>query len=265
MEYTEFWGSTFSSENVISASRRIISLGREKQAVPVRFINANSIAIAYDDGSYRRVLESPGINYADGLPLTVCLSLIARMAGARRQLRVRGPSLFEEILRQSAGLEVRHLFFGSSEETLEALKREIESRYAGVQVSAYVAPPVASADELTKLATQAHNQFGGDVVWLGLGQPKQDIVAHQLAGAISRPCVGVGAAFEFVAGVVKPAPRWMQGAGLEWLYRLKQEPRRLWRRYSYGNLRFLAVAVAELRAMVATALAQYVRRVKNRR
>lgn len=254
MEYTKFWDAIFISEAIPAASRRIIQLGETHQAVPVRFVNANTIAMADKDSAYRSVITSAGINYPDGLPLAACLSLIARASGGGRRSRVRGPSLFEATLHSSRGSNVTHMFFGGSENTIKDLETMVEAKYPWVNATAYIAPPIAQADELLSLARAAHDLHGGDIVWVGLGGSKQDIVAHNLAQAISRPCIGVGAAFDFTAGRVKAAPRWMQSVGLEWVYRLSQEPRRLWRRYTYGNLRFLKVAIIEIQAQLGSAL-----------
>ena len=243
---TEFWGASFLSEEMSSAAQRILKLGQEAQAMPIRLINANSIAIADDNAEYRCLVSSSGINYPDGMPLAAFLTFISKMGGGPRLMQVRGPSLFERTMSESDGSDVSHLFFGGSPETIEELKRNIAEKFPRLRVAGYVSPPMAAADSLIELASKAHEEYGGDVIWLGLGQPKQDFVAQALAHKISRPCVGVGAAFDFVAGRVGVAPRWMQSVGLEWLYRLVEEPGRLWRRYTFGNARFLKVAVTEV-------------------
>ncbi|WP_419179425.1 WecB/TagA/CpsF family glycosyltransferase [Mycolicibacterium iranicum] len=189
---------------------------------------------------------SNGINYADGAPLAALLSLASRRQGGESQQRVRGPSLFEETLRRSEGHAITHLFFGGSKDAIARLEDNVSSRYPFVAAAGYISPPIASANDLAELAARAHADYGGDIVWIGLGQPKQDIVAHLLADQISRPCIGIGAAFDFFAGTVRTAPQWMQASGTEWLYRFAHEPRRLWRRYTIGNMRFLRVASREI-------------------
>lgn len=245
-DLTEFWGASFVSEDIASASERIISLATTRTPIPVRLMNAYSVAAADKDCKYREVVKSHGINYADGMPLAAALSLVSWTKRTRRHSRVRGPSLFEETLRRSENSSVSHLFFGSSESTMAELRLAIKNGFPNLNATAFIAPPIAEPDELAHLARLAHDEFGGDIVWLGLGTPKQDIVAHLLAPEISRPCIGVGAAFDFLAGSTSSAPLWMQRSGTEWLHRLMSEPRRLWRRYTIGNLHFLKVVLCAL-------------------
>ncbi|MGW8812458.1 WecB/TagA/CpsF family glycosyltransferase [Gordonia terrae] len=206
-------------------------------------MNAYSIASSREIPAFRSALTGHGINYADGAPLAGVLSRISERQGMGQTSRVRGPSLFEETLRLSQASTVTHFFFGASPETLALLSQAIGDRYPDVNIAGLVSPPVAEPDELVDLAVQAHASSGGDLVWLGLGTPKQDVVARDLSQRINRPCVGVGAAFDFMAGTQPVAPVWMQSSGLEWLYRFYCEPRRLWRRYTLGNLKFARIAL----------------------
>lgn len=243
----KFWGIDFTNEDVASAAQRLTDLATQNEAVPIRLINAYSIASADTNRVYRDTLRSPGINYADGTPVAAALTAIARQQGGTKHQRVRGPSLFEETLQKTETSELTHLFFGGNASTAEHLEAEIRCRHPSLNIAACVAPPVAEAPRLVQLATQAHQQFGGDIIWLGLGTPKQDIVARDLARTVQRPCVGVGAAFDFLAGTQRTAPRIMQTSGVEWLYRLATEPKRLWKRYTFGSARFLRIAWVELR------------------
>lgn len=242
----DFDSIAFTRDTVDSASRRLVQLASAHAAVAVRLVNAFSIASSHESSEYRRTITSPGINYADGAPVARVLSRISERQGVGPTSRVRGPSLFEQTLLRSQNSSVTHFFFGSSTETLSSLSAEIQKRYPQAKVAGFVSPPIAPPEELIELAAEAHAESGGDIVWLGLGTPKQDIVAHQLAQRIRRPCVGVGAAFDFVAGTQPVAPLWMQSSGLEWLFRLSREPRRLWRRYTLGNIGFARVALREL-------------------
>ena len=153
------------------------------------------------------------------------------------------PSFFLDVLDQGRALDVRHFLLGGSEEMLDALTLELQQRFPGVIVAGAESPPFRplTAEELRAqdariTATRA------DVVWVGLGSPKQEFEAHRLATEMNVVVGAVGAAFDFTAGRVAPAPEWMQRGGLEWLHRLGSEPGRLWRRYLIGNTRFVWIA-----------------------
>lgn len=106
------------------------------------------------------------------------------------------------------------------------------------------APPFSDLNQsFVELCRDAVLGSGANIVWVGLGTPKQDFLASALAGLVGVPCIGVGAAFDFVAGTVQEAPPWIQRSGLEWLFRLTQDPRRLWRRYVFGNLQFVGAVL----------------------
>jgi N-acetylglucosaminyldiphosphoundecaprenol N-acetyl-beta-D-mannosaminyltransferase len=124
---------------------------------------------------------------------------------------------------------------------LEALERNLKTRFPGLKVVERISPPFRALTGGEKDAMAARiNQAAPDVVWVGLGTPKQDLWMGEFRGKLEAPVlIAVGAAFNFHAGRLDQAPRWMQRGGLEWFYRLCKEPRRLWRRYLIGNPRFL--------------------------
>lgn len=139
-----------------------------------------------------------------------------------------------------------HYFYGGSPETLERLTSELQAQYPTIRIKGATSPPFAPFDD------EMVNDFVGkvettqpDYVWVGLGTPKQDLLVAAASRHVKATSVAVGAAFDFLAGAKREAPRWMQGSGLEWLFRLFTEPRRLWRRYLVGNSRFVAYAVRE--------------------
>jgi N-acetylglucosaminyldiphosphoundecaprenol N-acetyl-beta-D-mannosaminyltransferase len=127
---------------------------------------------------------------------------------------------------------------------LEVLKSVTESRFPGVQLVGAYSPPYRPLAKAERLALEGNiRDSRPDIVWIGLGTPKQDVEAMTLAASAPAVFIAVGAAFDFLAGTKKEAPDWLKGSGLEWCYRLLSEPRRLWRRYTLGNLRFLEVAL----------------------
>ena len=158
--------------------------------------------------------------------------------------RTTGPDYLKEVLKISAEEGYRHYFYGSTEETLEKLKKHLEDEYPGVKVVGMYSPPFRALSETEDAEIiRMINQSDADFVWIGLGAPKQEywMASHQRK--IKGFMVGVGAAFDYLAGNISRAPMWMQKANLEWLYRLLQEPKRLFKRYFYTNTKFIWNAV----------------------
>jgi len=203
----------------------------------IHLANAYSLALADSNDTVRRSLSGDSTNFADGKPLT-WVSTLKRHSP--RIVQVRGPQLFRDVFDLGRVSEVKHFLLGSSDETLAQLQYALEKSYPGVQIAGTFSPPfrAMSSEELSaqdeKIAAS-----GAQIVWVGLGTPKQDLEAFRLAFALPVVAIAVGAAFDFVAGSVKESPRWISKLGFEWVYRLAMEPRRLWRRYLFGNARFL--------------------------
>lgn len=240
-------GIPFRCTSLERAARWLLDLAMSRPAgVPVRLANAYCVALAQKDSDYRAVLRGTGVNLPDGAPVVWFMRRSSRGLSAGR---VRGPSFFRLVLALSEGTPVAHYFLGSTPDVLGRLIDEIHDDHPHLNVAGAFAPPFAPVDEpwLDDVAARVH-RARPDLVWVGMGTPKQDFVAVGLAARLSIPCVGVGAAFDFVAGAVPEAPMWMQRTGVEWVFRLVSEPRRLWKRYLVGNTMFLAAAIRGLRA-----------------
>jgi N-acetylglucosaminyldiphosphoundecaprenol N-acetyl-beta-D-mannosaminyltransferase len=204
----------------------------------IRLSNAYCVALAAEDEAYRQLLTGDGVNFPDGAPVAWLLK-----RSAERSEQVRGPSYFLETIKSGIDLGVRHYFFGATAETLEQLVFRLRDKHPAVRIAGTLAPPFGTVDDiLSERNVEAISATNPDIVWVGLGTPKQDFVASRLAAILNVPCAGVGAAFDFTAGTIKEAPKALQGSGFEWLYRLMSEPRRLWRRYLVGNAKFLIAA-----------------------
>ena len=209
-----------------------------------RLVNAYTLALASRDATYEEVLLGPGINLPDGLPLA---KLLAWVNPDIHVDRVRGPSLFEDCLDRGRPLRVRHYLLGSTEETLDRLTREIQRRFPGTEIVGTESPPFRALSEDERIAQRDRIRASeAHLVWVALGTPKQDFEALRLMQEAGVTTVAVGAAFGFAAGTVPQAPEWMRRRGLEWGFRLATEPRRLWRRYLFGNARFLWLAAAHV-------------------
>ena len=134
----------------------------------------------------------------------------------------------------------RHFFYGSTEETLERMKQRLAEDYPGLQVCGMISPPFRelTAREDADMVAQI-NDAEPDFVWVGLGAPKQEIWMNAHQGRVNGLMIGVGAGFDYCAGNIQRAPLWMQRCSLEWLYRLLQDPKRLFKRYLYTNTKFI--------------------------
>lgn len=179
----------------------------------------------------------------DGMPL-VWLSRRRARSDVRR---VYGPDMLLATCEDGVGAGYRHYFYGSTDETIAALVGRLSTRFPGLAVAGAYAPPFRPLSPVEEDEMVARiNAANPDVVWVGLGMPRQELWVARYQGRLNAPVLmAVGAAFDFHAGTVRQAPRWMQRAGLEWLFRVIQEPRRLWRRYLVGNTRFVWLLLRE--------------------
>ena len=180
----------------------------------------------------------------DGVPLVWAL----RALGHRGATRIYGPDLMAAFCERAArrGLPI-YLYGGRDAGALALLQGRLRERFPGLNIAGAHSPPFRTLSEQEKAEDAARiDASGAAVVWVGTGQPKQEKWMHEMRPRLAAPLlVGVGAAFDFHAGLVSQAPRWMQRSGLEWAYRLSREPRRLWRRYARYNPRFLAGFAAQ--------------------
>lgn len=198
--------------------------------------NVHTTVTSYDDKSYRSIQNNAVMALPDGGPL----SDFSRRQGYTEARRVTGPDLMREILSISAEKGWRHYFYGSTPETLKLLREKLEKRYPGVIIAGMTSPPFRElTPEEDEEDVKRINAARPDFVWVGLGAPKQErwMAAHE--DRVHALMIGVGAAFDYEAGNIRRAPQWMQKHNLEWLYRLLQDPRRLFRRYLNTNVRYL--------------------------
>ncbi len=197
----------------------------------------HGIVTAQHSDAMMRALDGAWLNFPDGAPV----AWLMRRFGARRARRVAGPDLMPLVFEAGQDAGLRHFLFGSTPDVLERLQSRLLERYPRALVVGTFSPPFRALSEQENVAiAQQITDSGADVVWVGLGLPKQDQWLERSAG-LFQPAVGlgVGAAFDFLAGTKPRAPQWMQDAGLEWLHRLLSEPRRLARRYAATNTEFV--------------------------
>ncbi|WP_081790082.1 WecB/TagA/CpsF family glycosyltransferase [Gordonia alkanivorans] len=229
-------GVPFQATTVVKAVEEVVRSIELRNATAYRLANAYCVVRADEDRNYRSILCGPGVNFPDGKPVA---KLVSRQVEYGTQ-QIRGADLFKGVLDAGRSIGIRHYFIGTTDETLTSLIKNIERLYPGVKVAGCYAPEFAPLESMNLTAMiDAASGSQADFIWVALGTPKQDHVGLALASATGVSTAAVGAAFDFLAGTVREAPCCMQRLGLEWLYRLIQDPRRLWRRYLIGNLQFL--------------------------
>lgn len=214
----------------------------------IHFCNAYNVALARSDPAYRDILRAGDFVFSDGVPIT-WVGRRSYASLAARWDRVYGPDVMTGVLQRSTDRGPRHYLLGGSVETLDALQRHIRETYPGALVVGAESPPFrpATDDELADRDARIRDS-GADLVWVGLGTPRQDVEVRRLASSLPVTALAVGAAFDFLAGTKPQAPEWMQRNGLEWAFRLGSEPRRLGRRYVWGNSVFALEAARTLSA-----------------
>lgn len=199
--------------------------------------NGHTSVMAYEDQEYRKVQNSAALALPDGEPL----SIVSRRRGYKEAQRVTGPDLMEEMFKRGQeGNGLRHYFYGGRQDTLDTLKEILQKKYPKLQIAEMYSPPFR---KLTKEEKQADieriNASNADIIWIGLGAPKQENWMYEHKGKLQGVCIGVGAGFDYHAGKLKRAPMWVQKISMEWFVRLMQEPRRLWKRYLVTNAKFI--------------------------
>lgn len=188
-------------------------------------------------------VNSAGLVTPDGMPVV----WLGKMKGYSNVQRVYGPDLLLESCRVSERKGYRNYFYGSGVAVLESLQKNLRNTFPSLVISGAYSPPFRQLSEAEDEGIiKMINNSDSDILWVGLGSPKQDIWMYEHRDILNVPVIiGVGAAFDFIAGTKKQAPKLMQKIGMEWLFRLATEPRRLWKRYILGNTQFLYLICKE--------------------
>ena len=206
--------------------------------------NVHTTVMSYEDESYKAIQNGGFMALPDGKPL----SIVSKKRGFKEAERVTGPDLMEEIFKISEEKGYSHYFYGSTQETLDKLKTELKEEYPKMNIVGMYSPPFRELKkEEKKEIVDNINQVKPDFIWVGLGAPKQEIWMNEHKKKVNGLMIGVGAGFDYHAGNINRAPKWMQNMSLEWLYRLAQDPKRLFKRYFITNIKFIANVIMELR------------------
>lgn len=221
------------------AIQRIADWGRAGESRYVVACNVHTTVTAAFDPGFQRVVNAADMTTSDGAPVTWML----RQLGKPLQRRINGPDLMWRYLKTEAPQHGKVFLYGGTAETLALLRARIEAEFPGIELVGTYSPPFRPPTHEEDLADAARiNASGAHVVFVGLGCPKQEAWMARQRGQVNAVMLGVGAAFDYLAGVQARAPQWMRRNGLEWLYRMASEPRRLWRRYVFTNVPFLLMA-----------------------
>ncbi len=219
------WLIEYLSENIIDLSGEYIVVS-----------NVHTMVMSYEDPSYCEIQNNAFLAIPDGGPL----STIGRKRGFQHIDRTTGPDLMDEVFKISVENKHTHYFYGSTNETLNSLKITLEEKYPGIIIKGMCSPPFRQlTDEENSEVTININKVSPDFIWVGLGAPKQEKWMAANQGKVNGLMIGVGAGFDYFAGKIRRAPMWMQRNNLEWLYRLLQDPKRLFIRYLRTNPKFL--------------------------
>lgn len=237
LRHVDVLGLHVSAIDLDSATRHVESWVESGQSEYVCVTGVHGVMESQRDPELLRIHNEAGMVTPDGMPLVWC----ARLAGADRVERVYGPDLMLRICELSVAKGWSHFFYGAGPGVAEKLAENLGRRYPGLRIAGTYSPPYRdlSSDEMDEVV-QLLNGSAAEIVWVGLSTPKQERWMSLLRNRLDAPVLlGVGAAFDIHAGNLRQAPRWMQRSGLEWLFRLMMEPRRLWKRYLRANPAFL--------------------------
>jgi len=234
---TNVLGVGISAINMGDAIRMSDLLIRGRQKGYVCITGVHGVIEALSDVAFRKILNRSHLTTPDGMPMV----WIGRIQGQSRMRRVYGPDYMIDMCRFSVARGYRHFLYGGGQGVAPRLAAELTRRCPGLQIVGTYTPPFRPLNscEETELVTMVA-ETKPDVIWVGLSTPKQErFMAHYLEKLDVKLMVGVGAAFDIHTGGIKDASPWLKTAGLQWLHRLAQEPRRLWRRYLFNNPKFI--------------------------
>ncbi len=233
-------GVNFAVSNVENAVLYVKNHIRDFAGKYICYCNVHTTVEASEHEDYKAIQNNSALTFPDGQPIVNRI----QKAGFINAERIAGPDFMEAMFEATMDGSISHYFYGSTEETIELLKKNLSEKYPGMDIRGFYSPPFRelTAKEDEEIVRMI-NASGADLIWIGLGAPKQEkwMAAHE--DKLSGVMLGVGAGFNFFAGNIKRAPLWIQKIGMEWLFRLFQDPKRLFKRYFESNLKFIWRAV----------------------
>ncbi len=208
----------------------------------------HGIITARTDKEFNRILNSPNtFNLPDGMPAV----WVAKAKGGKKLKRCFGPFVFEEIMRQTSGSDLKHYLCGGNDGVADDLKIQCEKKFSNTNIVGTHCPPFRHVtDQEMRLLASDINHLEADVVWIGISTPKQEKFAWRLSKYTNvKALITVGAAFDYHTDSIQPAPTWIQNIGMEWFFRLTMEPKRLWKRYAEIVPKFLFFGILDIFAL----------------
>jgi N-acetylglucosaminyldiphosphoundecaprenol N-acetyl-beta-D-mannosaminyltransferase len=234
MNTVKILSTTISETSLVEVSNIL----NNKNSLKVAICNTNTVVRSYADEQLSKVINSFDIKTPDGFPIAKSSSILYK----NDQHRVDGYNVFLSTIRDGLNKNTRHYFFGSKDLVMQKLLKKLKKDFPDINIVGSFSPPVANYEELTKEEyTKDIIDTKPDIVWVSLGFPKQELFINlfQEKYSVESNLVGIGAVFEWIAGTKIKAPEFLANLGLEWILRLAQEPKRLFRRYFVDNLLFL--------------------------
>ena len=230
-------GISFSDSNLPNIIEKI--LNRDSGKEHIHLAAASTIVYAHKNRDFKNMLNS-GIVICDSTPAATFLNKKYHKFNA-----IRGSDLFKRVLSESPA-STRHFLLGSSDESLNGIRLKVEKEYPNVCVTGMFAPSFSNDRAQWEKWVEHMGSSNFDLVWVGLGSPKQDYLAELISIKYDVTTVAIGAAMDYFSGVTIEAPKWLRYSHLEWFYRFLKDPVRLWRRYTIDNLIFLKIIFQEL-------------------
>lgn len=215
----------------------------DKKNVQINTINAHSYNVARKDKEFAKVLQNSDYLLPDGQSIVLARKILNK----EQLIRIAGFDLFQWEMRRIDEISGKCFFFGSTNQTLEKIKKRTNKEYPNIQIQVY-SPPYKQpfSKEENQQMIGAINEFKPNVLFVGMTAPKQEKWVSENIGKLNAGHIcSIGAVFDFYAGTVRRAPKWMQNNGLEWFYRLIKEPKRMWKRYILGNTKFIYYIIKE--------------------
>ena len=241
-ERFDVFGIKYAIARTEEAVFHVLTHLKELSGKYICFSNVHTSVMGRENPEYKEVLNSSVFTFADGSPI----AKLQQKEGYIGAERVAGPDFMEHMFRDTTDGKVSHFFYGSSEETIEKLRDNLLKNYPRINIAGMYSPPFrALSEEEDAEHVKMINDSGADIVWIGLGAPKQEkwMLAHK--DKINGVMMGVGAGFDFHGGTIKRAPVWIRKIGFEWLYRLFQDPERLFKRYFVTNTKFICYLIKD--------------------
>lgn len=241
-------GSHYSCAERGAVQRMLLERAAASKSGYVCVSNVHTTMMGFFDADYRAITNAASFSVPDGMPLVWAM----RSLGAKGQNRVRGPTLMRDLIDLGREAGVRHYLYGGSPSAVEKLREVLLRQYPGAIIVGAESPPFRPLESISEAewreSAERINRSGAQIVWVGLGAPKQEKWMWRQRSAVKGIMIGVGAAFDLIPGVIPEAPGLLQAVGMEWAYRLFREPRRLWRRYLFNNPAFLMLWGGQLLA-----------------